>query len=126
VNDKGVAMPRIFDDDYKSKRDVKDCGWKKQERRVAKKVGGKVQPGSGSKDFAKGDIKEESFLVECKFTEKQSIRVELKWLKKISREAMAEGKIPALSVEIQHDDHLTAQDWTMIPTEALKELLGKP
>jgi hypothetical protein len=103
---------------------VDDKTSKGQESRVASQVGGKRQPGSGASDYAKGDVKQEKFLIECKMTQAGSIRVTGKWLSKISREAVAAGRKPALSIEIQgHDDPMMERDWVMVPKSVFKMLI---
>ena len=48
----------------------------------------------------KGDIRTEEYLIEHKFTEKNSITVDLKVVEKIFNEATLSGKIPILWYEI--------------------------
>lgn len=94
-----------------------------QENRVASNLGGKRQRGSGASDYAKGDVKTDDFLVECKQTEKKSLSVKGKWLSKITREAMAAGKTPALSIEIKGiEDRLVEQDWVAVPMSVFRRL----
>lgn len=94
-----------------------------QENRVATKLGGKRQRGSGSSDYAKGDVKTERFLIECKQTEKKSLSVKGEWLSKITREAMAAGKTPALSIEIKGiEDRIAERDWVAIPMSVFRRL----
>lgn len=117
--------PKIFDTDA-------DGDWRKQEKRVAEKLGGKTQPGSGASMYAKGDVKQDNkenfslthFLIECKQTEKKSLSVKGEWLAKITREAMACGKEPALSIQIRgNDDTMCEQDWVAIPMSVFQRLL---
>ena len=101
----------------------------RQENRVAKKLDGKRQRGSGSLPHRRGDAKsceglDTELLVECKETQKRSMRIEGKWLERINREALEAGKEPALSIEIGGMNQTTPKDWTMIPTELLRRLLG--
>lgn len=102
-----------------------------QEDRVAKKLGGRRQPGSGASPYAKGDVKQPSgvefspdrFLIECKQTEKKSLRVQGQWLSKITREAMAAGKEPALEFEIQgYEDPQLEKEWIAIPLSVFRRL----
>lgn len=62
-----------------------------QENNVARLLGGKVTPSSGSGKWEKGDVivKEAGISVECKttLTEKSSISVKKEWLEKHKREA---------------------------------------
>jgi hypothetical protein len=94
-----------------------------QEKRVAKKLGGKVQKGSGALVFHKGDVKTTELLTECKRTEQETIRVDKKWLIKISREAMGSGRVPALSLEFNAMPPLIEKDWVAVPAPFLKELI---
>lgn len=66
----------------------------KQEKSVAKAVGGKQTANSGATPFSKGDISTKNFLIECKTstTEKQSFSIKKEWLKKNEEEAFAMGK----------------------------------
>lgn len=61
---------------------------------------GRVQLGSGSKSFHKGDVLSDKFLVECKTTDKASMSVKLEWLVKILEEATDKGRIAALQIDI--------------------------
>ena len=98
-----------------------------QEERVAKLVGGRRQPGSGSLPIPgfKGDVKEDSFLFEAKRTDAKSLRIKAEWLMKIEAEAEALGKFPALSIEIGGMSPLVERDWCLIPMSVLKILLNK-
>jgi Holliday junction resolvase len=97
-----------------------------QEQRVAVKLGGRRQAGSGASDYAKGDVKAGDFLIECKQTEKQSLSVKGEWLSKITREAMAAGRTPALSIEIKGiDDRLVEHDWVAVPMSVFRRLTGQ-
>ena len=94
-----------------------------QENRVASRLGGKRQRGSGASDYAKGDVKTDNFLIECKQTEKKSLSIKGEWLSKITREAMAAGKTPALSIEIKGvEDRLVEQDWVAVPMSVFRRL----
>jgi hypothetical protein len=65
-----------------------------QEKRVAKAVGGKKQCNSGATPFAKGDVKNDLFCIECKTmtTEKDSISIKRDWIDKLKNESFAIGK----------------------------------
>lgn len=66
----------------------------KQEKSVAKAVGGKKVANSGATAFHKGDVSTRLILVECKtsMTEKQSFSIKKEWLDKNEEEAFAMGK----------------------------------
>lgn len=64
----------------------------KQEKHVAKKLGGKVQPNSGATPFLKGDVTiGKDWLLECKTqtTNKKSITIKKEWLTKLEEERFA-------------------------------------
>lgn len=67
---------------------------KKQETKVSKSLGLKVQPNSGATPFAKGDVIGENLLLECKtLTEpRKSHTIKKDWLDKNRQEAFSIGK----------------------------------
>lgn len=100
---------------------------RKQEDRVAKKVHGRRQPGSGSipSEHLKGDIKHDDFLIEAKRTNAKSLSVKGDWLLKIEDEARLLDKIPALSIEIGGIPPTIEKDWCMIPMSVFDKLVNK-
>jgi len=98
----------------------------KAEKRTAKRLAGRQTPGSGSLDGAKGDIELPEFLVENKATEFRSMVVKYDWLQKISREALAVSKEPALAFQfVTKDGKPIAHDakWIMMPERCFLEIL---
>ncbi len=67
----------------------------RQEKKVAKAVGGKVVPNSGAVRFEAGDVKTKSVLLECKTVTKpqKTFTVKKEWIDKNQEEAFAMGKI---------------------------------
>ena len=67
---------------------------KKQEDRIAKVVGGKVNANSGATSFFKGDVRTDHLLVECKTSTKvvKSVSIKKEWLEKLNEERFAMGK----------------------------------
>lgn len=120
-----AEIPKYFNQDKE-----KYTGSKRQELRVASKLGGKRQKGSGALAGHKGDVKTVELLTECKRTEKGSMRITRKWLEKISREADFYGKVPALSIEFSDKrtfdclPETMTRDWIMVPAEFMERLLG--
>lgn len=106
-----ARLPFTFGQDSTAKNRRKRS--KKQEKRWAEKVGGKVQPASGATPFAKGDVRAgskeflESFLWELKYTDKGSYRISLKGWDKIRREAYLSegGQLPGFKVEFSKHDY---------------------
>jgi hypothetical protein len=102
---------------------------RRQEERVAAGLGGRRQPGSGSWAGAKGDVVVEGpvgWLLECKRTVHASLAVQRAWLVKVTREAWALGKQPALGIEIAGGDPSPAvpRDWVAIPLEQFRRLVA--
>ena len=66
----------------------------RQEKAVAKAVGGKQTANSGATAFSKGDVRTDRWLIECKTTckEKSSFSIKKEWLTKNKEEAFAMGK----------------------------------
>lgn len=67
---------------------------KKQEKQVAKTVGGKIVPNSGAIKFGAGDVQTDNILIECKtcVQEKKSFSIKKEWLDKNEEEAFSVGK----------------------------------
>lgn len=67
----------------------------KQEKLVAKNLGGRVQPNSGATPFMKGDVTVgQDWLLECKTstTDKASFSIKKEWLDKLEEERFAMRK----------------------------------
>ena len=66
----------------------------RQEKSVAKAVGGRQTANSGATDFQKGDVVSDKFLLECKTKTKDSdsIAIKKEWLDKNKRESLFMGK----------------------------------
>lgn len=73
----------------------------KQERSLAKNLGGRTVPASGAFWSRKGDVRSEDLLVEAKTTEKASFSIKKTIWEKIRKEALLDGRIPVLAVQIQ-------------------------
>lgn len=77
----------------------------KQEKSVAKDMGAKVVVASGAMWSAKGDVRSDKFLIECKTTEKDYYPITTKVWEKISLEADKDGvRIPLLFVDLRDKD----------------------
>jgi hypothetical protein len=112
-----MTIPKYFYSDRKHKKS------KKQELRVAKKLGGRRQKGSGSQPLNKGDVRTVELLAEAKMTTKKSISITLKYLEKIAKEAVSYDCIPAVTIAFENTPPLVPKDWVMVPAEFLRELL---
>ena len=65
-----------------------------QEKQIAKKLGGRVQPNSGAANFVAGDVKLDFMLIDAKTvtSPKQSFSIRKEWFDKIRNEAFAMNK----------------------------------
>lgn len=93
------------------------------EKKTAKRIAGRANPGSGSIDGLKGDITLRDFLVENKSTEHKSISLKHEWLEKISREAREVGKTPALAIQFvdKLGNPIANARWVLIPEDEFRE-----
>lgn len=77
----------------------------KQEKGVAKDMGAKVVVASGALWSAKGDVRSDKFLIECKTTEKDYYSVTTRVWEKISQEAVKDSmRIPLLMVDLKDSE----------------------
>ena len=74
--------------------------WKAQEKRVAKRTGGKQQPGSGSGWIHPNDVLDDKHLWEMKATNGKSISIKLADWEKVRRNALSIGRWPAMHLQI--------------------------
>ena len=72
----------------------------RQEKKIAKDVGGRRVAGSGSMPGNKGDVKASGWLVEAKQTLKARFPLTLQLWRKIEREAFKASKTPAMVIEM--------------------------
>ncbi len=74
----------------------------KQEKRVAKELNARTVVASGALWGSKGDVKSDSYLVECKTTEKDFYSLTFKVWDKIRTEAIKDGlRVPLMCIEVQ-------------------------
>lgn len=105
-----------------SRRDKKLS--QRQEKRIADDIGGRTQPGSGSQEFAKSDVRKKGeFRVEAKFTRNKSFPLKREILDKISSECVGTEK-PVLQIDFLEDRVGSAKEsWAVIPYEHWEELI---
>lgn len=96
----------------------------KQEKELAKRIGGKQVKGSGC-GFAKGDVRlKNKVLVEAKCTEKKSFALTRKLVRKIEDEACGNGELPVIEIEFLNKGKPHDKIY-VIPAWALESLLGE-
>lgn len=100
---------------------VKDRS-KKQERALAKRFDGRLQPASGAFRGHKGDVKTGALLIEAKTTKRKSYSVTLATLRKIGEEARLAHRTPVLSLRFEIDKTRT-EEWAVVPLSMLEDLL---
>jgi hypothetical protein len=91
----------------------------KHEKRLAKKVGGSTNAGSGAFWSRKGDVRSSDLLIEHKWTGKKQATVKSDVLKKIVREAILDGRMPVLGI------HLDGEDYVILLEDDFLELRDK-
>ena len=106
--------------EHRRKR-VKDS--QAQETRIAGLANGRRVRGSGAKPHARGDARWDQYdiLLECKRTDKKSISITGAMLDKITKEALANGKLPALAFEVQTE--FASRDWIALPAKSMENLV---
>ena len=114
---------------------------RKNEDRVAAKMGGRRLPGSGGKYWSKydtgegvgfgmatddGDLATPEFLVEHKRTDNKSMSIKRDWLDKVKEGATRVGKDPALVITFERPAKpgSPAEDWILMPLEVARRVLG--
>lgn len=106
--------------------DVKDS--QRQERRLANKLGGSVNSGSGNGWLRKGDVRTDNELFELKITSAKSYSLKDAELEKNYNQALIDGRIPIFLVEFKSsgnswvvmskDDYLTLREEANLGYEA--------
>ena len=96
----------------------------KQEKHVAKAVGGKQTANSGATMFSKGDVTLSDWLLECKTktSPSQSISIKKEWLEKNEEEAFSMNKHHSALVFNFGDLH-NAQNYYIINEQEFKRFL---
>lgn len=79
---------------------------RKHENRLAKKVGGSRTAASGAFWSRKGDVRSADLLIEHKFTGKKQTTLKSDVLRKITREAILDGRMPVLGVHLDGEDYV--------------------
>ena len=73
---------------------------RQQEERVAKKVAGRRQPGSGSGWLHQNDVRDDDRLWEMKQTGKKQITIRLDAWEKLRRNALLSGRTPTMHLQM--------------------------
>src|SRR5258706_2026490 len=96
---------------------------KKQEKEWAKRINGRLTPGSGSGRM-KGDVRKNKIIrIECKTTSKDYFRVTKEMLRKIEDAALPFDEAPCLIVEFNDGNGNKVGEVAIFPTYILDRLL---
>lgn len=92
------------------------------EIRMGKRIGADVQVGSGNMWFAKLDLAGRGMLWSLKWTSKESFRLTKKVLGEAIREALKDGSVPGLMIEVAGESFtvLRTNDFIMLMEEESK------
>lgn len=96
----------------------------KQEKAVAKAVGGKKTANSGATPFQKGDVSTDNWLIECKTktSPSESISIKREWLEKNEEEAFAMQKSHS-ALCFNFGDVRNAKNYYIISEQEFKRFL---
>jgi len=87
-------------------------------------LNGRLTINSGATtEFDKADVESNSFLIECKTTDKKSFSLKKAIFDKVNKEAIFKNKIPLMEVEIGHDKFIIAKEddfFAMLQEDYLK------
>ncbi len=100
------------------------------EKKLAQRVGGRLQPGSGALAGAKGDVKVEAkllLLLENKSTSGATFSMKQEWLHKVYQEALETSRAPALSFQFTNEAGASEKRdrWVCIPESVFQELISE-
>jgi len=76
------------------------------EKRIAKEIGGSTTAASGAFWSRKGDVRSNDLLVEHKWTGKKSKTIQSAELKKITNEAIMDGRTPVFGIHLDGEDYV--------------------
>ena len=92
---------------------------RKHENRLAKELGGSRTAASGAFWSRKGDVRNDSLLIEHKWTGKKSKTIQSAELKKIVNEAIMDGRTPVFGL------HLDGENYVVMLETDLMELVHR-
>jgi len=96
---------------------------RKHEDRLAKKLGGQRTAASGAFWNRKGDIRTTDWLIEHKWTGKQSFSVKAAVLEKIVNEAVLDSRMPVLGISLNGENYcLVLEDDLIEMRDTIREL----
>lgn len=95
----------------------------KQEKEIAKRIGGRITVASGAKQFEKGDARKKGVVrIEAKTTKNKSFSVTTEMIQKIEDAALAGDEMPAIVVELNNEDPRRRVSVAVVPLYVLDML----
>jgi hypothetical protein len=91
-----------------------------REKKLAKKLGAKLTPNSGSLTHFKGDLFTANELVDLKSTQKSQIVITVSMLQKLVDDAFTMGREPVLVLDFPNSD-LVNKQWILFPKSSLEK-----
>lgn len=76
------------------------------EKRIAKAIGGSTTAASGAFWSRKGDVRNNDLLIEHKWTGKKTKTISSVELKKITIEAIMDGRLPVFGIHLDGEDYV--------------------
>lgn len=105
-----------------AKRNTSKFFSNKQEKEVAKDIGGRVVIASGSLWGMKGDARSDKYLCECKTTGKEKYRLHIGIWEKISDEALKDGlRSPLMCIELGNNHKKAVFESTLLHGDTMFE-----
>jgi hypothetical protein len=112
-------------DYFKSAGQPKKADWKRHEKEIAARSGGKRVAGSGNQPGKPGDVRGTKFLRDGKATVRKNISISAKVLKKIVEEALALGRTPVIEVRLEGAEFPCPTDWVILPAIDFQDLVER-
>ena len=92
----------------------------KQEKEIAKRIGGRITVASGAKQFEKGDARKKRVVrVEAKTTKNRSFSVTTEMIQKIEDAALGADEMPVLVIELNNTDPRQRMSVAVVPLYVL-------
>lgn len=83
---------------------------RKHEDRLAREIGGSRNAASGAFWSRKGDVRNDSLLIEHKWTGKKQVTIKSEVLKKITKEAILDSRMPVLGLHLDGENYVVLME----------------
>lgn len=98
------------------------------EKKLAKKLGGRLTPGSGNQKKNLADIELGPVRIEAKSTKNASLSVQYAWFIRISKEAKGKKKTPVVTLSFTDEEGNPRMfgEWACIPLSEFQRMIHEP